>query len=88
MTTTTARPVRVTVLDTWDEIGFDAEPGMPLVELKAAALARAGVSRPPEEYLVKYLGAELAEGSTTVADAGIEPNGALIVLRRHRSPVR
>lgn len=88
MNATTVRPIRVTVLDTWDEVGFEAEPGMLLAELKAAALARAGVSRPPEEYLVKYLGAELAEGSRTVADAGIESNGALIVLRRRRSPVR
>jgi hypothetical protein len=88
MSATTGRPLRVTVLDAWDEIGFDAEPDMSLVELKAAALVRAGVSRPPEEYLIKYLGAELPEGATTVAEAGIEPNGALIVLRRHRSPVR
>ena len=37
---------------------------------------------------VKFNGAELEEGTWTLAEAGIGPNSALIVLRRRRAPVR
>lgn len=87
MTASTAVPIRITVLETWDEVRLEAEPTRTMAELKAMALARAGVATAPEKYLVKYLGAERADGES-LADAGVLANGALIVLRRHRIPVR
>jgi hypothetical protein len=38
--------------------------------------------------VVKYKGAELYEGSKTLADSGVVPDAALIVLLRRRIPVR
>jgi hypothetical protein len=81
-------PVRVTVLDTWDEIPLHVAPSTRVVDVKSEALDKARVTAAPEKYMVKYLGAEVPEDGTTVEQAGIEPNGALIVLRRRRQPVR
>ena len=81
-------PVRVTVLDTWDDIALTLPGNTPIADLKRAALARSKVRRAPAEYVVKYNGAELYEPGNTLANAGVVPNGALIVLRRRRAPVR
>ncbi len=81
-------PVRVTVLDTWEEVTLDATPSTPVAEVKQAALESMKIRRPASEYLVKYKGAELDEGSRTLKEAGVAPNGALIVLRRRRVPAR
>ncbi len=81
-------PIRVTVLDTWDEVPLRVAPATPIADVKRAALARAGVRRAPEHYCVKYRGAELYEGGRTLSEAGVVPNGALIVLPRRRTPVR
>lgn len=81
-------PVRVTLLDTWDEIGLDLPPSTTISDIKRRALAHARIRRPAGEYVVKYLGAELFENGTTLADAGVAPNGALIVLLRRRQPTR
>ncbi len=83
-----ALPLRVTVLDTWDEIPLTVDGQTPVTELKRQALARARVRRPAEDYLVKFRGAELPEGEATLMDAGVVPNGALIVLPRRRIPAR
>jgi hypothetical protein len=42
----------------------------------------------PEEYLVKFRGAELFDESKSLSEAGVVPNAALIVLPRRRRPVR
>ena len=81
-------PIRITVLDTWDEIQISASPSARVAEIKRDALARARVVGAPEQWVVKYLGAEVPENGTTLEQAGIEPNGALIVLRRRREPIR
>lgn len=81
-------PIRVTLLDTLDEHALVVPATMPIADLKHDALARAGIKRPASEYVVKYKGAELYEGSKTLADAGVVPDGALIVLLRRRTPVR
>ncbi len=80
--------IRVTVLDSWDEATLEVDGSTPIAEIKRSVLARAGIRRPASEYLVKFQGAELDEGSRTLADAGVGPNAALIVLRRRRSAVR
>jgi hypothetical protein len=84
MTAATLLPIRVTLLDTWDEVRLELPADTPVSEVKRLVLAGRGA---PEAYLVKYRGAELVEG-VTLADAGVRPNGALIVLSRRRMPVR
>lgn len=81
-------PVRVTVLDTWDEVAFDLPAETAVGDLKRRALAATRVRRAAEEYQVKYLGAELHDESVTLASAGVAANGALIVLPRRRRPAR
>jgi hypothetical protein len=44
--------------------------------------------RHPDEYVLKFRGAELLDESRSLADAGLVPNGAVIVLPRRRRPVR
>ena len=81
-------PIRVTLLDTLDELALTVPAATRVSEVKQAALARGGIKRAPGEYVVKYKGAELFEGSKTLADAGVVSDGALIVLLRRRIPVR
>jgi hypothetical protein len=85
---TATLPLRVTVLDTWEEFALAVSPNTPVAEVKRQALKLAHVARPADAYLVKYQGAELPEGTATVAEAGVGANGALIVLSRRRTPVR
>jgi len=80
--------VRVTVQDTWDEVPLELAPSTPLAEVKRLALAATRVTRDPAGYVIKFRGAELLEESRSLADAGVVPNAALIVLPRRRRPVR
>jgi hypothetical protein len=80
--------LRVTVQDAWDEVPLDLPPDASLAELKRAALDATKVRRDPDEYVLKFRGAELFDESRTLADAGLVPNGAVIVLPRRRWPVR
>lgn len=81
-------PVRVMVLDVWDEVRLELAPTVLVGDLKSQALKAARVRRPADQYLVKFRGAELAEGPQTLGDAGVVANAGLIVLARARSPVR
>jgi hypothetical protein len=81
-------PLRVTVLDTWDEVGLEVDPETPVGEVKRRALSAARVRGVPEDYVVKFRGAELGEDGRTLAQAGVGPNAALIVLPRRRVPAR
>lgn len=80
-------PVRITVLDTWNESLLVADPNQSIGELKAQALAAIPLNTPPEEYLVKYRGAELSD-SVSLAESGVTAHAPLIVLRRRRAPSR
>jgi hypothetical protein len=82
-----ALPLRVTVLDTWDEVLVEAPVTARVVDIMQEALSRAGVTRSAEDYVLKHRGGEVSE-SATLADAGIVPNAALIVMPRRRQPVR
>lgn len=84
----TAFPVRVMVQDAWDEVAFTVPPTTPLAELKRKALDATRIRRPADEYVLKFRGAELLDESRSLTEAGIAPNGALIVMPRHRRPVR
>jgi hypothetical protein len=83
-------PLRVTVLDTWEEYPFAVAATMRVSALKQAALDRAHLgNRAPGDYMVKYRGAELIEnGDRTLEDSGVVPNAALIVLSRKRNPAK
>ena len=81
-------PVRVTVLESWDEVTLQPSGEMAVGKVKALALDATRTKGAPEAFLVKYLGAELRDESASLAAAGVAPNGALIVLRRRRTPTR
>jgi hypothetical protein len=85
---TSSLRLRVMVQDAWDEIPLDLSPGTSLAELKQLALKATKVTRDPDEYLLKFRGAELYDESRSLADAGLVANGAVIVLPRRRRPVR
>jgi hypothetical protein len=81
-------PVRVMVQDAWDEVRLDLPPATTLGELKRRALDATRVVRDPDGYMLKFRGAELRNEAQSLAEAGLVPNGALIVLPRRRRPVR
>ena len=80
--------LRVTVQDAWDEVPLDLPMAASLAQLKRAALDATKVRRDPDEYVLKFRGFELLDESRSLADAGLVPNGAVIVLPRRRRPVR
>ncbi|HEX6434640.1 MAG TPA: hypothetical protein VFZ87_10375 [Gemmatimonadales bacterium] len=81
-------PLRVMVEDVWNEVPLEVPAGTSLGEIKRQALQASHVTKDPSHYLLKFRGAELTEESRSAADAGLVPNGALIVLPRRRRPVR
>jgi len=84
----TAMPVRVMVADAWDQVTLELPSAAPIREAKQRALTLTHSQGRPEEYLVKFRGAELFDESKSLAEAGVVSNAALIVLPRHRRPVR
>lgn len=80
-------PLRVMVLDVWNEVRIDAPATARVAEIKQRALEQTRIPRSAEAYVLKHRGWEVAE-SATLAEAGIGPNAALIVLPRRRQPVR
>jgi hypothetical protein len=85
---TSVLPLRVMVEDVWDQVLLEFPAALPVGEIKRQALAATHVKRDPSDYVLKYRGAELSDETQSAADAGLVPNGALIVLPRRRRPVR
>jgi hypothetical protein len=85
---TATLPVRVMVQDAWDEVRLDLPPGTSLAEVKRRALHATRVVQDPAGYVLKFRGAELRDETQSLAEAGLVPNGALIVLPRRRRAVR
>ncbi len=81
-------PVRVMVQDVWNEVSLELPANTSLGEVKRLALERTRVNRDPDDYLLKYRGAEQQDESLTLAAAGVVPNAPMIVLPRRRRPVR
>jgi hypothetical protein len=81
-------PVRVMVQDAWDEVRLDLPATTSLSQVKQRALDATRVIGDPAGYVLKFRGAELLDESRSLAEAGLVPNGALIVLPRRRRPVR
>jgi hypothetical protein len=69
-------------------VKLDLPAATSLAEVKRQALQATRVTGNPDAYLLKFRGAELEDESRSLADAGLVANGALIVLRRRRRPVR
>jgi hypothetical protein len=84
----TVLPLRVMVEDVWDEVFLELPDELPVSEVKRQALELTRVNRDPSEYILKFRGAQLSDESVSLANAGLVPNGALIVLARRRRPVR
>ena len=82
-----AVPLRVMVLDAWDEVALEAPPTTRVGDLKRQALERSRVVRAPESYVLKHRGWEV-DDAATLAEAGIEAHAPLIVLPRRKRPVR
>ena len=83
-----AMPVRVMVEDAWDQVTLQLPPAALVRDAKQQALALTHSGSRPEEYLVKFRGAELFDESKSLADTGVVANASLIVLPRRRRPVR
>jgi hypothetical protein len=81
-------PLRVMVEDVWNEVFLELPDATSVGDIKRQALALTHVRRDPAEYVLKFRGAELSDESRSLAEAGLVPNAALIVLSRRRRPVR
>ena len=81
-------PLRVMVEDVWDEVFLELPDDLPVSEVKRQALELTKVQGDPSEYILKFRGAQVVDESVPLANAGLVPNGALIVLARRRRPVR
>jgi hypothetical protein len=76
------------VEDVWDEVFLELPDELPVSEVKRQALELTRVRADPSEYVLKFRGAEVSDESVSLANAGLVPNAALIVLARRRRPVR
>ncbi len=79
--------VRVWVTSVWDTILIAADGAWTVARLKETALIGAtGKTIDPDDYLVKFRGAEVFDEGRSLADLEV-PNGApMIVLPRRRQP--
>jgi hypothetical protein len=81
-------PVRVMVQDAWDQVSLELPLATSVAELKQRALALTHRVGKAEEYMVKFRGAPVLDESRSLAEEGVVANAALIVMPRHRHPVR
>lgn len=84
----TVLPLRVMVEDVWGEVYLELPDELPVSEIKRQALELTRVRHDPSEYTLKFRGAQINDESISLAEAGLVPNGALILLARRRRPVR
>src|SRR5881296_3359311 len=82
--------VRVMVTDVWDQVFLAVEPTTTVADLKRQALTQAlkRAQVRPEDYVVKFRGAQVLDESTTLAALGAVPNSPFIILPARRHPVR
>lgn len=82
--------VRVMVTDVWDQVFLAVEPTTTVAELKRQALAQAlkRAQVRPEDYVVKFHGAQVLDEKTNLAVLGAVPNSPFIILPARRQPVR
>jgi hypothetical protein len=78
------------VTDVWDQVFLAVEPTTTVAELKRQALTQA-LKRArvrPEDYVLKFHGAQVLDETTTLGALGAVPNSPFIVLPARRQPVR
>jgi hypothetical protein len=82
--------VRVMVTDVWDQVFLAVEPTTTVAELKRQALAQAlkRVQVRPDDYVMKFRGAQVLDETTTLAALGAVSNSPFIILPARRQPVR
>jgi hypothetical protein len=80
--------LRVLVHDAWDEVILPWQADATLSTIKQVALETTRTVGAPDAFVLKFNGAELRDESVTLAASGVPENGALILLRRRRRPVR
>lgn len=80
--------IRVMVHDAWDQLELDVQPGATLANLKADLLDATRVRGDPDEFVLKWRGAELRDESATIGSLELPDDAALILLRRRRRAVR
>ena len=85
---TTDLELRVRVLEAWSDVALRLPPSTPISKLKQLALDAMHITDDPGQFLVKFRGAELRDESRSLADEQVPRDGALIVMRSHRLPVR
>jgi hypothetical protein len=82
--------VRVMVTPVWDQVFVPVDPGTTVAQLKRealqSALKRSGID--PDEYVIKFRGAQVLDESVTLGRLGAVPNAPFIVLPARRQPVR
>lgn len=88
MTAAAPMLLRVRVQDAWDEVELEVSPDTSVEAVKDEALNRFRIGTDRSAYVVKFRGAEIIDERRTVAEAGLVPNAALIIMPRRRRPVR
>lgn len=81
-------PVRIMVQDAWDQVTLLLPPAASVRDAKRQALVLTHTAGAADDFVVKFRGAELFDESRSLADHGVVPNAALIVLPRRRRAVR
>lgn len=88
MTPTQGLPVRVMVQDAWDQVDLTVSGSMSVGELKQKALGLTHTDGSPDEFAVKFRGAEVFDEAQSLTQAGVVARASLIVVPRRRRPVR
>ncbi|MGH7583197.1 MAG: hypothetical protein ACREL5_08240 [Gemmatimonadales bacterium] len=83
-----ALAVRVRVLEAWEDFDVSVDPATSIGDLKRQVLGRVRIPADPSRFMVKFRGAEITDETRSLEEQQVPPGAALIVLRRHRMPVR
>jgi hypothetical protein len=78
------------VTPVWDQVFVPVDADTTVAQLKRdalqAALKRSGID--PDDYVIKFRGAQVLDESVTLGRLGAVPNAPFIVLPARRQPVR
>jgi hypothetical protein len=80
--------LRAQVLEAWDAVRIDADPGEPVRTVKLRALEELYPdSYSADEFVVKLHGFEILDENVSLADAGVKDGSILLIADRRRRPV-
>jgi hypothetical protein len=81
--------VRVQLLERWDRIAVDVNPGVPVATLKRDALLAFGLTDAiPSDYVVKLRGWEVLGEQGSIAESGARDGSTYLISYRRRRAVR